>query len=208
MTALNDCLIRIVDDEADVRDSLSYLFAQEGWQVRAYESAEAFLADDAASQPGCVILDIEMQSLSGLDLQDIMIQRGLHVPIVFFSGHGTLETAVRSMKKGAANFLQKTVSRSELLSAVAEAVQTTQQSSFFASEGALVAAYDSLTELERRIAELVAQGLVNGEIARKLSISPKTVRNQKVLIKQKLHAETPAALTLIVKKVHGLKNGL
>lgn len=196
-------LIRVVDDEADVRDSLSYLFTQEGWDVRTYESAEAFLSQDAPSVPGCVVLDVQMNGMSGPELQDTMIARGISLPIVFFSGHGTLEGAVRSMKKGAADFLTKTVTRAELISAVAEAMLHGQ--TFFGSDSALVAAYDTLTEQEKKIAELVSQGLLNGDIAERLQISPKTVRNHKVLIKQKLHVNSPAALTTVVRKIKEIR---
>lgn len=198
------CLVRIVDDEADVRDSLSYLFTQEGWRVRTYESAEAFLSQDTHSVPGCIVLDVQMNGISGLELQDRLIQRGISLPIVFFTGHGTLEGAVRSMKKGASDFLTKTVTSSELLSAVAAALQEGQ--TFFGSDSALVAAFNTLTEQEKKIAELVSKGLLNGDIAQRLQVSSKTIRNQKVLIKQKLHVDSTAALTALVLKVKEIRS--
>ncbi len=195
-------LIRIVDDEADVRHSLSCLFAAEGWAVKTYESAEAFLTEDAPSIPGCLVLDVQMPGLTGPQLQEKLAARGITLPVVFFSGHGTLESAVRAMKKGAVNFLAKTVSRAELIDAVSEALQPQSVSGL--SDAALVAAYQRLTDLERHVAQLAAAGLVNGDIAKKLGITPKTVRNQKVLVKQKLSAETSADLMAAVKRAEAL----
>ncbi len=196
-------LIRIVDDEADVRDTLSALFAAEGWPVKAYESAEAFLTEDAPSVLGCLVLDVQMPGLTGPELQDKMTARGITLPIVFFSGHGTMESAVRAMKKGAVNFLAKTVSRAELVSAVSEALSSQSLPSGL-SDTALVAAYRRLTDLERHVAQLAAEGLVNGDIAKALGLTPKTVRNQKVLVKQKLGAETSADLITVIKKAEAL----
>lgn len=195
-------LIRIVDDEADVRESLSYLFTAEGWNVKTFESAEAFLTEDAPSVPGCLVLDVQMPGLTGPELQEKMTARGMTLPIVFFSGHGTMESAVRAMKKGAVNFLAKTVDRAELIAAVSEALQPQLSSGL--SDTALVAAYQRLTDLERHVAELAAEGFVNGDIAKKLGVTPKTVRNQKVLVKQKLAAETTADLIAVVKKAEAL----
>lgn len=196
-------LIRIVDDEADVRDSLSCLFTAEGWAVKTYASAETFLTEDAPSVPGCLVLDMQMPGLSGPELQETMAARGIPLPIVFFSGHGTMESAVRAMKKGAVNFLAKTVHRADLVSAVSEALSTQSVSSGL-TDALLVAAYRRLTDLEKHVAQLAAAGLVNGDIAKKLGVTPKTVRNQKVLVKQKLGAETPADLIAAVKKVESL----
>ncbi len=200
---MTEPLIRLIDDEADVRESLAALFAAEGWRVAAYESAEAFLTADAPSVPGCIVLDMQMPGMTGPELQEKLTARGITLPVVFFSGHGTMESAVRAMKKGAVNFLAKTVSRAELIAAVSEAMAPALTATGM-TDTALVAAYSRLTDLERHVASLAAQGLVNGDIAKKLGIATKTVRNQKVLVKQKLACDTPAALIAVVRKAEAL----
>lgn len=200
-------LIRIIDDEPEVRSSLSYLFEQEGWQTQAYESAEAFLAGDAPSVPGCIVLDVHMKKMSGPQLQEVLNSRGITLPVIFFSGHGTLEIAVNTMRRGAVHFLEKTVEKTQLLSTVAEVMQGLGTELPFSSDAEMMAAYGKLTEQEKRIAQLASQGYVNGEIARKLGIAPKTVRNQKVYIKQKLCVTTPASLGLVIRRVMEILNG-
>ena len=114
---IQGCLIRIVDDDEDMRESLSFLLESEGWQCAAYASAREFLIEDAGSVPGCLILDIRMPEMTGLELQQEMNRRKIFLPIVFLTGHGSIDMAVSAMKSGAVEFLQKPVDHARLLGA-------------------------------------------------------------------------------------------
>ena len=101
-------LIRVVDDDAHMRGSLEYMLTAEGFAVKTYPSAQAFLTDDAPSRPGCLILDVKMDGMTGLELQEEMIRRGIRLPVVFLSAHGDIDMAVDTMQRGAVAFVQKT----------------------------------------------------------------------------------------------------
>lgn len=117
------CLIRIVDDDEDMRESLSFLLESEGWKCSAYSSAREFLIEDAGSVPGCLILDIRMPEMTGLELQQEMNRRKIFLPIVFLTGHGSIDMAVSAMKSGAVEFLQKPVDHARLLGIVRDCVR-------------------------------------------------------------------------------------
>ena len=111
-------LIRIVDDDEDLAESLKFLLEPEGWKVVSYLSAEDYLKSDAPSVEGCLLLDIRMPGLSGLELQEKMKERGWEVPIIFLTGHGDVDVAVQAMKFGAYDFLQKPVKAERLIQAI------------------------------------------------------------------------------------------
>lgn len=111
-------LIRIVDDDEDLAESLKFLLEPEGWEVVSYPSAEDYLKSDAPSVEGCLLLDIRMPGLSGLELQEKMKERGWEVPIIFLTGHGDVDVAVQAMKFGAYDFLQKPVKAERLIQAI------------------------------------------------------------------------------------------
>ena len=102
-------LVRIIDDEESIREALSFLLGNEGWKTIGYENADTFLRSDSPSTPGCVILDIRMPGMSGLDAQKIMKDRGFVLPIIFLSAHGDIDTAVDTMRLGAFDFIQKPI---------------------------------------------------------------------------------------------------
>ena len=105
---MNEPLLRLVDDDAAVLEGLAYILEGEGWKVRTYDSAEKFLREDAPSVPGCLILDINMPGMNGLDLQRTMRDRGYGLPIIFLTGHGDIDVAISTIRLGAVEFLQKT----------------------------------------------------------------------------------------------------
>lgn len=116
-------IIRIVDDDEDIRDALSFMLECKGWQVRTYGSARDFLTQDSPSIPGCLLLDIRMPDMSGVQLQSLMKEQRIHLPIIFITGHADVETAVATLKAGALDFLQKPVNTIALIEAIEPAVR-------------------------------------------------------------------------------------
>lgn len=115
-------LIRIVDDEERMRESLAFMLKHEGFECCVYPTAESFLKGDTPSRPGCLLLDVQMDGMTGLELQEEMIRRGITLPIVFLSAHGDLDMAVDAMRRGACAFIQKTADRARLLQAIVDAM--------------------------------------------------------------------------------------
>ena len=165
-------LIRIVDDEASMRRALTILLEMEGWKVTCYSSAKEFLAEDAPSVPGCVILDVSMPEMTGLQLHSLLVEREYECPIIFLTGHGDIEMAVDSMKKGAVDFLQKPINEEKLLSAIAKAIDwDLSHRGWTVSQEEEMARYESLSKREKEVIGFVANGLINKEIAQRLGLS-------------------------------------
>lgn len=179
----NNALIRIVDDDADIRESLGLMLESEGWQSIAFDSAEDFLTGDMPSMPGAVLLDIQMERMNGLDLQEEMNNRGYSLPIIFITGHGNIPIAVEAMRNGAFDFLEKPVNPENLLRSLEAATALSfSQSCGVISEDALEQVLHKLTERQLE----VLKHLLNGEgvrlIAKKLGISLRTVQGHRVQI--------------------------
>ena len=170
-------LARIVDDEETVRKSESFTLRVAGIQTVVYESAEDFLEHDDMRHPGCVVLDVRMPGMSGLELQEEMTRRGIDLPILFISGHGDIPMAVAALKRGAHDFCGKPVAPDKFRAAVREMIEANVASRRAAIESAgKRELYDSLTPREADILKLVAQNLLNREIAEKLGIQEHTVK--------------------------------
>lgn len=170
-------LARIVDDEETVRNSESFTLRVAGIQTVVYESAEDFLEHDDMRHPGCVVLDVRMPGMSGLELQEEMTRRGIDLPILFISGHGDIPMAVAALKRGAHDFCEKPVAPDKFRAAVREIIEANVASRRAAIESAgKRELYDSLTPREADILKLVAQNLLNREIAEKLGIQEHTVK--------------------------------
>jgi FixJ family two-component response regulator len=181
----------LVDDDAAVRDSVSMLLETAGLAVRAYDSAEAFLADLGADASGCLILDMRMQGMGGLDLQSELARREVRLPIIFVSVHSDVPATVRAMKAGAFDFLTKPLDGALLLDRVQAAVARSRKE--HDDEQAMRAArarLASLTERERSILALAIAGHPNKEIARQLGISFRTVEVHRSRILLKTRAAT------------------
>lgn len=149
-------LIRIVDDEERMRESLAFMLKHEGFECCVYPTAESFLKGDTPSRPGCLLLDVQMDGMTGLELQEEMIRRGITLPIVFLSAHGDLDMAVDAMRRGACAFIQKTADRARLLQAIVDAMAKSRGAVGDSTPGALVAAWNTLTDREKEVAKLVA----------------------------------------------------
>lgn len=180
-------LIRIVDDDDDLRNALSFLLKAQGWSVVAYSSAQEFLVQDAPSVPGCLILDIRMPNMTGLELQREMNERNYRLPIIFLSAHGNIGMAVNTLHAGAVDFLEKPISEEKLLKSISRAIKIDglkKGASLNPTE--IKEKLSSLTSREIEIAELIAQGFLNREVAEMKGISVRTVETHRARIFQKL----------------------
>lgn len=200
MTELQDLCIHIVDDDAAFRRSLVFLFESVGWQVATHASAEDFLAAAPATEAiACLVLDIRMPMMSGLELQQVLRSRGSAVPVVFITGHGDVELAVHAMKHGACDFLEKPFKDQALLDAVGRAVKLGGE----ARELALrcqeaQALLDRLSPREHEVARLIAQGLPNKLVGRELDISEKTVHVHRQKVMEKTGVGSAAELARLM----------
>jgi FixJ family two-component response regulator len=179
----------IVDDDPAVRDSLTLMIAQEGIPVQTFASAEDFLAAVTADSFGCVIIDIRMPAMDGMQLQEALTQRNILLPIIFLTGHGDIPMSVRAIKAGAVDFLTKPVTRIKLIAAVRAAIVECER--VFSAQASLQLArtlISHLTERERDVMTLAVQGYPNKEIARSLGISHRTVEIHKSKIMHKTGA--------------------
>ncbi|MBS5291582.1 MAG: response regulator transcription factor [Sutterella wadsworthensis] len=180
-------VIRIVDDDIGVREAISFDLECRGWITRTYESAKQFLASDDKFVPGCLVLDIRMPEMSGLELQREMLHRGHTIPIIILTGHGDLEASIRAFKYGAFDFMQKPVD----VELFAETVEKASELSFLQTAGFLTPkesflALNSMSEREEEVIQCLLQGLENREIAEKLSLSLRTIQGHRNNIYRKL----------------------
>lgn len=168
--------IYLIDDDVDVRDALALLLRTSGMTVTAFADAPSFLAKQAQHPPGCIITDIRMPAVSGLQLQETLVKRGCDWPIIVITGHGDINACRRAFKAGAVEFLTKPVDEHDLLSAIDKAIADLAQLSRRAAEieeaRALVA---KLTQREREVFDMVARGLHTKDIALALELSPRTI---------------------------------
>jgi FixJ family two-component response regulator len=192
-------VVHVVDDDEAVRDSMRWLLEANGFEVRCHESAEAFLSADALREPvGCLVLDVRMPGLSGLALQDEMLRRGCSMPVIFVTGHGDVPMAVDTMKKGAADFLQKPFSDERLCTLVRECLSRSIDSHKVALDAReLEERMERLTARERQVLERIVAGRLNKQIADDLGISIKTVEAHRSNIMEKLLARSMAELMRI-----------
>lgn len=199
------CLIRIVDDDQGVRDSFQYLLEGEGWLVRTYESVEAFLERDYAGHPGCILLDVRMPGMSGLQLQSLLNERSLRPSIIFISAHGTIPMAVEAVKNGAYDFLTKPVDEDVLLDkleAAARADLALREKE--AGKAEFLAVWRRLTVRETQVAVEVATGDLNKVIADRLGISERTVQLHRANVMHKLGIRSAAELATLLTTI-GIK---
>lgn len=197
-------VVYIVDDDEAVRDSLGWLLDGNGFTVRAFDSAESFLAAGPPGPGGCLVLDVRMPGMSGPELQDEMLRRGIDLPIVFVTGHGDVPMAVASMKKGAIDFLEKPFTDEQLCNAVRGAIEHARHAQAEAAadrrSGELLA---RLTLRERQVLDRIVAGRLNKQIADDLSISIKTVEAHRANIMDKLQARSMAELMKVALRAGG-----
>ncbi len=186
-----ETLIRIVDDDEVLRSSLAFMLQAAGWKTKTYEDAGSFLRQDALSVPGCLILDVRMPGMSGLELQLELNRRACLLPIIFLTAHGEMDMAVFAMKKGAVDFISKPVDPEKLIDAVSSALSKQQlRRAGMTTPADIVARYASLTSREREVCVELAHGKTNRETAKMLRISERTVEGHRASSFRKLGVHT------------------
>ena len=190
--------VYVVDDDEAVRDSLQWLLEGKDYRVRCFDSAESFLSRYDPREVACLIIDIRMGGMTGLELQDRLIERHSPLPIVFITGHGDVPMAVESMKRGALDFIQKHFKEEELLCLV-DRMQDTAREAFAGHQQAASrdALLGKLTSREAQVLERIVAGRLNKQVADDLGISIKTVEAHRANIMEKLNANTVADLLKI-----------
>jgi FixJ family two-component response regulator len=194
--------VHVVDDDAALRTALSRLLLALGFAVSLYDSAAAFLAAPTDTLTGCILLDVNMPEVSGLQLQEELRQRGRKMPVIFLTGHGDVAMSVRAVKAGAEDFLLKPVSREALLDAL-ERARARAANLQIADDAArdLRERLASLTPREREVFALVAQGLLNKQIAYQLGNTERTVKAQRGSVMEKMQVGSVAELVLAAARL-------
>lgn len=188
-------IVFVVDDDSAVRESLQWLLESVGLEAHTFASADAFLAAIGSEQPGCAIVDVRLPGISGLELQDRLKQSAIALPVIIITGHGDVPVAIRAMKAGACDFLEKPFSDQVLLERVRDALKLdAQRREAVRAAEALAARRERLTPRESQVMDLVVQGRLNKQIASELGLSPKTVEVHRSHVMDKMEAPTLAAL--------------
>jgi len=196
-----DHIVFVVDDDARIREALGELLASHGMHVVAFGSAGEYVSADKPDVPACLILDVELPDINGLDLQK-QIAEGEHPPIVFITGHGDIPSSVRAIKGGAVDFLTKPFSDSDLMAAIQVAIARDREiRSERAELGALRQRYQALTPRERDVLPLVVSGLLNKQAAAELGISKVTLEIHRRNVMQKMAAASLADLVRIAERL-------
>ncbi len=198
-----DVFIFVIDDDASVRKSLSFLLRSAGYEVKTFVSAEEFLSKASLDSVGCIILDVRMRGMTGLDLQEHLSRNDHHMPIIFITGYGDIPMSVRAIKKGAVDFLTKPFDDTDLLSLVESSIEQCRREK---------AALNEVCDFRRRLKTLtpreyevflhVISGLLNKQIAGELNIKEHTVKVHRGRVMQKLGVDSVASLVRLSEKTN------
>jgi len=195
-------VVFVVDDDASVRSSLKFLLSTVGLQAETLDSADSFLHKKRPDVPSCLVLDVRLPGLSGLDFQRELAARNICIPIVFLTGHGDIPMSVRAMKAGAVEFLTKPFRDQDLLDAVRVALDRDRARREQDTEMAdLRRRFDSLTSREQEVVSMVVAGMLNKQIAAELGTAESTVKVQRSRAMEKMKAESLADLIKMIQKV-------
>jgi RNA polymerase sigma factor (sigma-70 family) len=195
-------IVFVIDDDISVRESLEALIRCEGWKPETFASAQEFLTRPRVVTPSCLILDVDLPDLSGLDLQKCIASDRKDMPIIFITGHGDVPMTVRAMKAGAVEFLMKPFNDEALLSAIRHSIERSNVALRRETEtGALRDCYASLTPREKEVLVLVVSGLSNKQVGAELGISEITVKAHRGRVMQKMQAESLPGLVKIATRL-------
>jgi FixJ family two-component response regulator len=195
-------VVFVVDDDASMRESLKNLTRSVGLRVEAFASAQEFLRAKRSEEPGCLVLDVRMPGLSGLDLQKRMAETGTDLPIIFLTGHGDIPMSVRAMKAGAVEFLTKPVREQDLLDAIQQALERDRAMRHQRTDTEqLRERFDLLTAKEREVMGKVVTGLLNKQIAGELGMSETTVKIHRHQVMEKMRAGSLAELVRMADRL-------
>ena len=193
--------IFVIDDDASIRKGLSRLLRSAGYTIETFPSAEEFLRREHFDGVGCIVLDVQMPGLSGMDLQEELSKADYHMPIIFITGHGDIPMSVQAMKKGAVDFLTKPFDDKELLRAVENATEKDGQGrTEYHEVQDIRSRIESLTAREHEIFRYVITGMLNKQIALELKIAEKTVKVHRGRVMEKLGANSVAELVRLAEK--------
>jgi FixJ family two-component response regulator len=202
MMMANGALVFVVDDDDSVRKSLSRVVTAAGYAVEAFASVQDFLARPPATVPCCLVLDVRMPGVTGLDLQKTLAEAAHHIPIVFVTGHGDISMSVTALKGGAVDFLTKPFDKKALLDAVARALaKDTRDVATAARVGDIQKRAKLLTPRERQVFALVVTGMLNKQIASELGVGEKTVKVHRARVMEKMQARSVAELVRLADGV-------
>lgn len=202
-------VVRIVDDDESILKALTVFLSFDDWRVRTYAGAAAFLASDDFETPGCIILDVRMPGMSGLELFEELLRRGIELPVVFLSAHGDIEMAVEAVRRGAKTFLVKPPKPEKLLevleSVTADDWERRRKEAYAAS---LAEEWKKLTPAEAQVAVMVGKGLSNAFIAEAVGVAERTVRAHRASIYEKLDIENAVELADFIHELHDAEAAL
>ncbi len=196
--------VHVVDDEPDVRDSLSMLMRSVGYETKVYESGRDFLERLRPGSPGCVLIDVRMPGMSGLEVQEHMVADGAELPAIIMTGHGDVPMAVRAMKAGAFDFIEKPFNDQLILDRVGEAVERSLRGVDTRAERVLAAThFAALTAREREVMAGIVSGRLNKVIADELGLSVRTIEIHRAHIMEKMQARSVSALVRMAILLEG-----
>ena len=195
-------VVFVVDDDPSIRSSLKFLMSSVGLQVEGFDSADALLKRNLPDAPSCLVLDVRLRGLSGLDFQRQLAARNCHIPIIFITGHGDIPMSVRAMKAGAVEFLTKPFRDQDLLDAVRIALEKDRERRERKKEVSdLKARYNSLTPREQEVISMVVSGMLNKQIADQLATAENTVKVHRSRAMEKMQAQSVAELVKMIGKL-------